>query len=99
MGKVKFWKWMKEKGYGAYHKDNARLNYQLNSDYMNQMVGLHNPPKQMLIGFMIEYIRSTKIEVDAYTDAPEIEIDCGEEIEDTYKQLVKIIETAAVRSV
>jgi hypothetical protein len=39
----KFWKWMEEKGYG----DSHRLLYDCNKV---------NQPKQMLVGYMIEYL-------------------------------------------
>lgn len=47
----KFWEWMKQKGYGGKNDDNYKF----------------DPPKQMIIGYMIEYIIEKDIEKSSDT--------------------------------
>ncbi len=50
----KFWKWMEEKGYGCYDPltDVSRL---------SGAEAFKEPAKQMLIGYMMEYIHETNM--------------------------------------
>ena len=59
MGKgiTAFWKWMKEKQYGYINTENSKVVWIKNQDGHNQNAGF--PTKQMLIGYMIEYLLLT----------------------------------------
>ena len=56
----KFWKWMKDKKYGE-----LKLKNRVNKYYwyyeLGRFIGLKSFPKQMLIGYMLEYIKCSPI--------------------------------------
>jgi len=82
----KFWNWMKEKEYGG----QISYNYDKDRKYINnetQQTRLELPTKQMLIGYMIEYLLTKHIFVGMPSNS-----DKDRSIEDYYKVLQEEIE-------
>jgi len=69
----KFWKWIKEKGYDNSNYENVKYGYPVYEDM----------PKQMLIGYMFEYIKSNRVHDGTIDDLFE---DLKKEIEELSKQ-------------
>ena len=54
-----FWKWMEDKGYGKIHPDNI-IGPDVETNTIKCRSGnMDLPTKQMLIGYMLEYIGTT----------------------------------------
>ena len=84
----KFWKWMVEKDYAPHYR---------NFKYLYDEVGVViTPTKQMLIGYMIEYLYCrSENNINIFTGILDIEVDIENgkaNIDDIYKQLEKEIE-------
>ena len=74
----KFWEWMIKKGY-AYDK------------YMLLHVSTCDPTKQMLIGYMIEYLFSSSDDINCLEDIFPCGYDYTDKPEEFYSQLEKMI--------
>lgn len=67
----KFWKWMAEEEYGWENSNGNHVIWMKNQDGQNQNAGF--PTKQMLIGYMIEYLikkgislESAQVDIELY---------------------------------
>jgi hypothetical protein len=89
----KFWEWMREKGYGYMGSKGDVFIYGKNEFYKDDSdLCFANPPKQMLIGYMIEYLV-----YNDYTIVDDIFYHgCPQGVSDVYNHLEQIIKREEV---
>ena len=86
-----FWEWMEYKKYGECEAVGKNLYYAIFHHQQNSnCTSSINPTQQMLIGYMMEYLREVKGKIILNTGGRAT-------IEDVYKRYVKDIEKEVVR--
>ncbi len=70
----KFWKWIEDKGYGKNYIDGFSID---RAAYWED----EDIPKQMLIGYMFEYL------IERYEGIADVDLAIGDSIEDFYNSL------------
>ena len=80
----KFWQWMEKNGYGTYTTSKYKNNHLVCFDIQGREDGyIIHPTKQMIIGYMIEYINNMEHLYQLCS--------CSKSIDELYDCLEKII--------